>query len=672
MKRKPYLCGMKKKPELLLPAGNAEAFYAAIEGGADAIYLGLKAFNARARAMNFNNRQLPVLIKEAHKSNVHIHVTLNTVIKNQELGEVLNQLHFLNKVQPDAVIIQDLGVAYLAKRYFPSLKLHASTQMGLHNSAGAKHAASLGFTRIILARELTMKELELTAKNTDVDLEIFVHGALCYSFSGMCLFSSYMGGAGANRGLCTQPCRRLYKDNSSQAYYFSLKDNQQAEHIQQIASFGIASLKIEGRMKSASYVNRVAKAYRNAIDNPDNLAESLEILKDDLGRDKTGYFLDGNVKNAITDLPNTGKKIGTVSESFENTVTIRATEVPNAGSRLFIRLKNLDEQLSVKVKDTDYFNNGILKLEVNKHIPIGSQVFLASSKAEKYPSKLPGGYVKLPQPLTRGKENQILQQVRNCKPQKKTKTAVFLRINDIGWLRKIRLEYIDGLILDFNKNEWEQFDPKARFLQENTHKIWIGLPKYISETNAESIKDFCGQMTKQGYRNYYISHLYQKEYLPKGTQFATSENVYVYNDAAAQQIDQEGAVFWTSPHENDMENLLAGRHRNAMIPMYYFPELFYSRMPVGIKTNEDDVFSDPTGAKFRKNIVNGMTIVIPENPVALFQYKEKLEKQGFTKFLIDLNWQKPSSNTLKKLMLRLKNNQQVQPSTTFNFKKGMK
>jgi putative protease len=622
--------------------------------------------------MNFSNHQLPLLIKEAHKNDVKIYVTLNTVIKNSELGELIQQIHLLNEINPDAVIIQDWGVSYIIKKYFPKLTIHASTQMGHHNSAGASHAEKSGFERVILARELTMKELQQTAQNTTTPLEIFVHGALCYSFSGMCLFSSYMGGAGANRGLCTQPCRRMYDDRGDKAYYFSLKDNQQASHIQEIAKYGITSLKIEGRMKSASYVNKVAKAYRMALDNPENLNTSLSMLKDDLGRDKTGYFLDGKVKDAITHYPNTGKLIGKVIYSDKSSVTIEVESQPDTGSRLFIRVKNRDEQYAVKVRDEDKRKGNNLTIKFDQQVTKGSEVFLASTKAEKFPSKLPDEYVKLPAPFNRKKEQEIIRNVQTTKKQKQNRETVFLRINDLGWLRKIRLEYLDGLILNLPANEWSEFNPDAGFLRNNNKKIWIELPKFISETNAEKTRAFCKNLYSKGFRNFYLSHLSQKEYLPKEAYFATNENVYVYNDAAATMIESQGARFWTSPHENEMENLLAGKHRNALVPMYYYPELFYSRMPVDIKQDSEEVFTDSTGAKFRKRVHDGITIVIPEIPVALFQYKQKLTKQGFSNFLIDLSWQKPSSNTLKKLMLRLKNSQQVQPSNTFNFKKGLK
>ncbi|PIE88431.1 MAG: hypothetical protein CSA04_01970, partial [Bacteroidetes bacterium] len=583
---------MNKKPELLLPAGNIEAFYAAIDGGANALYLGLKVFNARVRAMNFTNHQLPLLLKEAHKREVKIYVTLNTVIKNNELPELLQQLSFLERVKPDAVIIQDWGVAYLVQKHFPTLPIHASTQMGHHNSAGANHAKKMGFERVILARELTLKELQLTAEHTDAPLEVFVHGALCYSFSGMCLFSSFMGGAGANRGLCTQPCRRLYDDDGKKAYYFSLKDNQQAEHLSKISTLGIASLKIEGRMKSASYVNRVAKAYRMALDNPERLPESIELLKDDLGRDKTSYFLNGKLTDAITNYPNTGKHIGTVTRTDKNTTTIALSELPEIGSRIFIRLKGADKQIALKLRKEDLRKGDLITLQTKEAIPKGSQVFLASSKAEKFPSKLPDIPVKMPPMLSKNRVRQLLNDLKPNKPLSHPhKEELFLRINDAQWLRKIRLEYVDGLILNFNHSQWEAFNPQAPFLKNNAQKIWFELPKFIPETRAEKIHTFCQELYQQGYRQFYVSHLSQKEYLPPGASFATNENVYVYNDAAAALLEMQGARFWTSPHENEMENLFSSKNRNTLIPMYYFPELFYSRMPVAIKQEAETHFS---------------------------------------------------------------------------------
>ncbi len=170
--------------------------------------------------------------------------------------------------------------------------------MGDHNSVGVNFAVSKGIVRTVLARELTMPELEKIAKESKAELELFVHGALCYSFSGMCLFSSYAGGQGANRGLCKQSCRRLYQEGEEQHALFSLKDNQQLSNLEQICELGIHSLKIEGRMKSADYVFQVCKAYRMALDNTAKMQEAAEMLELDTGREKTSYFLGGDISDS--------------------------------------------------------------------------------------------------------------------------------------------------------------------------------------------------------------------------------------------------------------------------------------------------------------------------------------------------------------------------------------
>ena len=279
-----------KKTELLLPVGNTETFYAALEGGADAVYLGLKHFNARGRALNFSNRQIPVLIDLAHKNNRKVFITLNTVIKNKELPELIDVVDFLNKIKPDAVIIQDWGVYHIIKKYFTVLTVHASTQMANHNSLGAIYSYEKNFERVILARELTLQEAEEVNQKSKIQTEVFIHGALCYSFSGMCNFSSYLGGHGANRGICSQVCRRAFDTGKDAKYFYSLKDNQQIENIHNLIEAGVYSLKIEGRMKSSDYVYKVARAYRAVIDDKANLPYAQELLQTETGRKKHLIF----------------------------------------------------------------------------------------------------------------------------------------------------------------------------------------------------------------------------------------------------------------------------------------------------------------------------------------------------------------------------------------------
>ena len=653
------------RPELLLPVGNIEAFYAALKGGADAIYVGLKNFNARGRASNFNNFQFQLILSEAAKHNVKVYVTLNTVIKNKEISELAEVLWFLSKTKVSAVIIQDWGTYYILKKYFPQLVIHASTQMGNHNSLGVNFSKKAGIERVILARELTLSELTDIQKRIDIETEVFVHGALCYSFSGMCNFSSYLGGAGANRGLCTQPCRRFYNTDGKQQLVFSLKDNQLVDYVQDLAKIGVSSLKIEGRLKSGEYVYQVAQAYRKAIDeNKINIARNM--LKLDLGREKTQWFYAKNVKNAISETPNTGLYLGKVIKVSDNSFLFSSTEKLAKGNRLRIQTKSNSEQETVKLDEFIQYDD--LTVEVKGRVEglkQGNDVYLAGLRQMKFPNKLKGN-VKNIQQIPFKLKKEIVSSVRKFKPE--NRRTIYVRIDSIDWLRKIRLDDIDNLILQLRKSSWNDFNPKVPFIQKNRHKIWIEFPQFISEKDIEFYKNLAFNFNKQGFKQFVLSHLSQKELLPGGAVFGTNENVYCYNDAAIKAVKEQGAKWVTSPFENEYDNLLSGANRSIVVPMHYYPKLFYSRQPV----KADDKFYDDNNREYSKYVVNGITIVVPDKPVSLLQYREKLSGKGFNNFFIDLSFEKPSKHTIKRLLTKLKRSEQEQPSTTFNFKKGFK
>ncbi|HBL77827.1 MAG: hypothetical protein A2W90_02030 [Bacteroidetes bacterium GWF2_42_66] len=659
-----------KKTELLLPAGNVESFYAAIRGGADAIFLGLRNFNARGRAMNFSNTQLLAAVQEAKQKNVKIYVTLNTVIKNAELKDLIDALSFLSKARVDAVIIQDWGVYLIARRFFPNLKIHASTQMGNHNSLGVNFNALKGISRTILARELTMQELEHISGKINSEIELFIHGALCYSFSGMCLFSSYQGGQGANRGMCAQPCRMIYNDTGEKRFIFSLKDNQQLENLSKLIEYKVSSLKVEGRMKSADYVFQVARAYRLAIDQPARVEQAVEMLRFDMGREKISYFLGGDVKNGITSSPNTGIEIGMVEHTDGKSIWVRSSFDLKEGNRLRIQCTSVNSAVNLKVSDLT-LKNGLCELRnVDKSgISAGDLVFLVGLGDEKFPTK----FRNLPQEpafqWSRSQKQKVYDELNVKKyagqPQ------LFVRVDNPDWLRKIRFTDIDALILKFRKSDWEKADWQSAFLQENKAKIYIELPRFISEEQLYFYQMLAVKLENSGFNRFFISHLSQKLLLPKGAVFSGNENIYVYNDASARLMINEGLQDFCYPQENDMENLLNMQNRNGLVPLYFYPELFYSRMPVKINQTESK-FKDDSGKTFRRIIKDGMTIVIPDVPVSLTQYKKQLMDAGFRKFLIDLSFDTPTSNLIKKVMTRFKDSEQIHPSTTFNFKKGLK
>ena len=275
-------------PELLAPAGDMECLYAAVAAGADAIYVGGKRFGARAFAKNFDIDELSLAVKYCHLQGVKLYVTLNTLIEDKEMAEAVEYAAELYRIGVDALIVCDLGVISAIRRCVPDLELHASTQMSVHNSLGVSAAARLGASRVVVARELSLENITSVVESSPCEIEVFLHGALCVCHSGQCLFSSMVGGRSGNRGEGAQPCRLPFNGGK---YVLSLKDLSLANHINELIDSGVASLKIEGRMKSPEYVFAVTSVYRRLLDEnrPANANEN-EILRRAFSR---GGFTDG-------------------------------------------------------------------------------------------------------------------------------------------------------------------------------------------------------------------------------------------------------------------------------------------------------------------------------------------------------------------------------------------
>ncbi|ABR47819.1 peptidase U32 [Alkaliphilus metalliredigens QYMF] len=280
---------MRREIELLAPAGSFEALRAAVQNGANAIYLGGAEFSARAYASNFDREQLEEAVDYAHMRGVKIYVTVNTLIKDREMEGLLGYITFLYQIDVDAIIVQDLGLVKILRETLPEFEVHCSTQMTLHNSEGVKLLKNMGMSRVVLARELSLEEIKTIYQTTEMELEVFVHGALCVSYSGQCLMSSLIGGRSGNRGRCAQPCRRMYElydlekgepvqPIDSQAFHMSMRDLNTFDHIHQLIDSGVTSFKIEGRMKKPQYVASIVGSYRQAID---HYLEHNQAFKDE-------------------------------------------------------------------------------------------------------------------------------------------------------------------------------------------------------------------------------------------------------------------------------------------------------------------------------------------------------------------------------------------------------
>jgi len=285
---------LKKLPELLAPAGSFAALEAAIAGGADAVYLGGTLFNARMQAKNFDRDELILAVKKCHEAGVRLYVTINTQIYDKEIASALEYVSFLWTAGVDALIIADIGLSKIIKDNIPDFELHASTQLSGHDIGATRVLKDLGFSRMVCARETTAENIRTLCEGSELEIEMFIHGAHCVAFSGQCLMSAMLGGRSGNRGQCAQPCRMKYNGE----YPISLKDMALAEHIPEIIESGVASLKIEGRMKSPAYVYGVTSIYRKLLD------ENRAATKDEMNKlsnlfSRSG-FTDGYYKDNIS------------------------------------------------------------------------------------------------------------------------------------------------------------------------------------------------------------------------------------------------------------------------------------------------------------------------------------------------------------------------------------
>ena len=253
--------------ELLAPAGSMDALRAAVQNGANAVYLGCGLFNARQSAKNFTTQTLTEAVKYCHVRGVKVHLTLNTLVSDREMHDLIELIRHAASTGVDAFIVQDLGVAELCRQIAPHVPLHGSTQMTIHNLAGVQLCAAMGMSRVVLSRELTREEIRYICANSPIEIEVFAHGALCMCYSGQCYMSAMIGGRSGNRGRCAQPCRQSYGyAHWEEKYPLSLKDNCLIHYLKELTAMGVASIKLEGRMKRPEYVATVTANYRKALD----------------------------------------------------------------------------------------------------------------------------------------------------------------------------------------------------------------------------------------------------------------------------------------------------------------------------------------------------------------------------------------------------------------------
>lgn len=396
------------KPELLAPAGGMEALTAAVENGADAAYIGARAFSARGYASNFSEEELEKAIDFAHLRGVKIYVTVNTLIKEGEMESAFILLSRLREMGTDAIIIQDLGLISLSRKYLPDLPLHASTQMTLHNSEGVAFVKELGIERVVLSREVSLEDIKKIKEKNDVEIEVFVHGALCISYSGQCLLSSLIGGRSGNRGYCAQPCRKKYRlycagkqVKTSGSYLLSPRDLNTTSGLGALIETGIESFKIEGRMKRPEYVAGVVRTYHRLIDrylkNPAGYSvseEEQETLTQLFNRGFTSGYFFGNPREKLMSRENPhnrGIPAGTVVSYDTRTkhIRVKLSNSLRLGDGIMVENAETRPEDKGKIISSMYTERGpvysagkgeVIEIPFDSRAPSGSTVYRTHDK----------------------------------------------------------------------------------------------------------------------------------------------------------------------------------------------------------------------------------------------------------------------------------------------------
>ncbi len=707
--------------ELLAPAGNIESLDAAIGEGADAVYLGLKTFNARMRTSNFSFREFEAAVSSLHKKGKKIYVAVNTVCEERETERLYRFLAYLNRVGPDGLIVQDYGIARMCQEFFPDLILHGSTQMNIESAAGVNLLSREGFKRVVLARELGLEEIKEIKSKTNAELEIFVHGALCVSESGLCLFSSFLGGKSANRGMCTQACRRFYQSEvpggMSSGYYFSPCDLQLIDKIPDLIEAGVESFKIEGRMKSAEYVGSVVSAYRYIMDHyqenkKEAVAAAKRMLATDFARSKTSYWynfkaVDEGVEKAgeeilnpnqaggtgiylgkiaaLTDAPDAlveQVKAASTPETPPELRTVRLCLLkggsydPDPGDSIRIHKKNDAGRLSHKVRYTETDAQGRRWLDIPGGFGQDDEVYLLQTKSmsKRYPRVLPNDLA----PFNHQPRDEKLP-VMDLTPVQKNELDFFpegtyAQVSSIPDVFAIQAVHPVRLILELNHDTLYDLLNKKTVLPFSKKQIILSLDPFCPQGIETMQFQQLDTLMQDGYKTFVANNLGQVSYLrQKGANIIGGPYLYTFNRWAVSFLENQNVAAFISPYENsrkNLENVFEQKVRaRVLIPIYAYPALFRIRFKLP-KDYDFTFFSDKEGTGFKVNSTPDGSFVMPEIPFSITDKTIPLEGEGFKRFLLDFSKTKVSKAELKPVMLSLAKHQSLSGASHFNWKEG--
>lgn len=598
--------------ELLAPAGNLEIFKGVIESGADAVYVGGSMFGARAYANNFTEEELLAAIDFAHLRGVKVYLTVNTLIKNSEFSKLYDYLLPYYKRGLDAVIVQDLGVVKAIHEYFPSMELHTSTQMTVTGADGVRFLSQFGVTRVVMAREVSLAEMKRIHEETGMELEAFVHGALCYSYSGQCLFSSILGGRSGNRGRCAQPCRLPYTvEGKKDEYILSLKDMCGIKALDKLHDAGVYSLKIEGRMKQLEYACGVVKYYRSYIDSKKPVSDAdYDRIKalgnrcgftdryyfDHNGSDMVTYVKPNFVSNAAEPSPEK-RKLSiegelVLREGEPGSLTVKRGDVTYKASiePVSAALKApLDKKAAIdrinKTGDTD-FEFSHIKAE------IGENVFVPNGALNKLRRDAISGLCdKLLKKYYRNDARYADMSRLTVLPEHvvKSNAAHDEAINDYTIICScmtraqldtlIGYECFDVFYLDFDmydrKTLIQQFADDVKSLTKRNKKVYLMLPTIFRADSSDYFVSIAKELDKVSFEGFVVKNyeeLYLTENLFIDKKIILDHNMYTFNDVSKSAFFEHGVSGDTVPLELNSREIM---HRNnigsQMIVYGYYP-----------------------------------------------------------------------------------------------------
>ena len=705
-----YRMNMRNRDfELLAPAGNINIFKAVIEAGADAVYVGGSMFGARAYANNFDEEELLYAIDYAHLKGVKVYLTVNTLLKNDEIEKLYDYLLPFYERGLDAVLVQDLGALKLIHDRFPDLAIHTSTQMTVTGIDGVRFLKQFGVQRVVMAREVSLAEMKEIHEKCGMEIEAFVHGALCYSYSGQCLFSSMLGGRSGNRGRCAQPCRLPYcVGNKKDTYILSLKDMCGINDLQKLKESGVYSLKIEGRMKQAGYASGVVAYYRRYIDSMKEVSDkdykNIAGLGNRCGFTDKYYFEHNGtdmvtfeqpnfVSDASDELPQFSKiKIQgklTLKEAEPGALTVscggyRFTSYMDPVSHALkapAERKNVAERIS-KTGDTPFEFENI-------DITMDNDIFVPN-----------GALNKLRREAIEGLQNEILMQYKRTASAsygwKSKKTSEIKPSGDPKVIASVRdgkqlyrlLEYdnISEIYIDSSKygrrDFVKEFNDDVFCVNNAEKKAYLALPVIFRRSTRDYFETISDQLKKIDFEGFIVRN-YEEFFWVKtrfaGKKIVTDHNMYTYNDMAKSMFFDNGADADTMPLELNQKEINRRNNKGSQMIIYGYYPLMVSAQCVHKNSYKCDRTPQITYLKDRYNKIFPVwnncsecyNIIYNSCPTVLFNNMQKIKNAGIDALRLDFTFEKPEE--IDTVMAAFESNSAdgIKEYTNGHFKRGV-